>query len=106
MAIHLLTARQVEAASAGDHADGGGLVLKVNASHSHWLFRFTGPAGVRRAMGLGAAHCDTIAAAGRSLTTTRITWSRCKLADIRAIRATRPCRTARMSRQIVASQII
>jgi hypothetical protein len=31
----------------------------------------TSPAGVRRAMGLGAAHRDSIAAAGRSLTAAR-----------------------------------
>jgi len=71
MAIHLLTARQVQAASNGDHADGGGLVLKVNTNRARWLFRFTSPAGLRRAMGLGAALRDTIAAAGRSLTSPR-----------------------------------
>ena len=71
MAIHLLTARQVQAATNGDHADGGGLVLKVRASRARWLFRFTSPAGVRRAMGLGAVHRDSIAAAGRSLTAAR-----------------------------------
>jgi integrase len=71
MAIHLLTARQVQAAANGDHADGGGLVLKIHAGRSRWLFRFTSPAGIRRAMGLGAAHRDTIAAAGRSLTAAR-----------------------------------
>lgn len=31
MAIHLLTARQAQAAANGDHADGGGLALKVHA---------------------------------------------------------------------------
>ena len=68
MAIHLLTARQVQAAGDGDYADGGGLVLKVRARHARFLFRFTSPAGMRRAMGLGAVHRDTIAAAGKSLT--------------------------------------
>jgi hypothetical protein len=64
MAIHLLTARQVQAATDGDHGDGAGLVLKVRAGQARWLFRFTSPAGVRRAMGLGAAHRDSTAAAG------------------------------------------
>ena len=71
MALHLLTAREVQAASNGDHADGGGLVLKVHAGRARWLFRFTSPAGLRRAMGLGATHRDTIAAAGRSMTAAR-----------------------------------
>lgn len=71
MAIHLLTARQVQAASNGDQADGGGLVLKVHAGRSRWLFRFTSPAGMRRAVGLGVAYRDTIAAAGKSLTSAR-----------------------------------
>ena len=71
MAIHLLTARQIQAASDGDHSDGGGRVLKIHASSARWLFRFTSPAGVRRAMGVGAAHRDTIAAASRSLTAAR-----------------------------------
>jgi len=39
MAIHLPTARQVQAASVGDHGDGGGLVLKVRAGRARWLFR-------------------------------------------------------------------
>ena len=71
MAIHLLTARQVQTAGAGDHADGGGLVLKVHHGRARWLFRFTNPAGQRRALGLGAAHRDSLAAAGKSLTGAR-----------------------------------
>jgi hypothetical protein len=46
-------------------------VLKVHASRARWLFRFTNPAGVRHAIGLGVAHRDSIAAAGKSLTTAR-----------------------------------
>jgi hypothetical protein len=42
MAIHLLTARQVQAASAGDHADGGGLVLKVRDGRARWLGKRAG----------------------------------------------------------------
>jgi integrase len=71
MAIHLLTARQVQTAAEGDHSDGGGLVLKVGAGRGRWLFRYTSPAGVRRAKGLGAVHRDSIAAAGRSLAAAR-----------------------------------
>ncbi len=71
MAIHLLTACQVQAAASGDHNDGGGLVLKVHTGRARWLFRYTSPAGVRRARGLGAAHRDSIAAAGKSLTAAR-----------------------------------
>ena len=71
MAIHLLTARQVQAAGAGDHTDGGGLVLKVHDGRARWLLRFTNPAGQRRALGLGAAHRDSLAAAGKSLSSAR-----------------------------------
>jgi integrase len=45
--------------------------MKVHAGRARWLFRFTSPAGVRRALGLGVAHRDTIAAAGKSLTAAR-----------------------------------
>jgi hypothetical protein len=38
----------VQAASAGDHADGGGLVLKVRDGRARWLLRFANPAGQRR----------------------------------------------------------
>lgn len=71
MAIHLLTARQIQTAGNGDHADGGGLVLKIYGGRARWLFRFTNSAGRRRAMGLGAAHRNSLAAAGKSLTAAR-----------------------------------
>jgi hypothetical protein len=71
MAIHFLTARQVQAAGAGDHADGGGLVLKVRDGRARWRLRFTNPAGQRRALGLGAVHRDSLAAAGASLSDAR-----------------------------------
>jgi integrase len=71
VAIHLLTAREVQAAGTGDHRDGGGLLLKVYGSRARWLFRYTNPAGVRRAMGLGVAHRDSMAAAGKSLAAAR-----------------------------------
>jgi hypothetical protein len=69
MAIHLLTARQVQAAGNGDQSDGGGLALKVYEGRARWLFRFTSPAGVRRAMGLGVVHRDPMA--GKFLTAAR-----------------------------------
>src|SRR5262245_48330509 len=71
LAIHVLTAKEVQTAPNGDHRDGGGLVLKVYNGRARWLFRFTNPAGQRRAMGLGVAHRDFLAAAGKSLTTAR-----------------------------------
>ena len=71
MAIHLLSPRQVQTAGAGDHADGGGLVLKVHDGRARWLLRFTNLAGQRRALGLGAAHRDSLAAAGKSLSSAR-----------------------------------
>jgi integrase len=61
----------VQAAGPGDHADGGGLVLKVHEGCARWLFRFTNPAGERRALGLGAAHRGSLAAAGASLSNAR-----------------------------------
>lgn len=71
MAIHLLTASQVQAAGDGEHTDGGGLVLRVHSGRARWLFRFTSPAGVRRAIRLGAAHRATVAAEGKLLTAAR-----------------------------------
>lgn len=32
MAFHVLTAREVQAADDGDHADGGGLILRVHGA--------------------------------------------------------------------------
>src|SRR5262245_49567667 len=67
LAIHVLTPKEVQTAPNGDHRDGGGLVLKVYNGRARWLFRFTNPAGHRRAMGLGIVHRDSVAAAGTSL---------------------------------------
>jgi integrase len=71
MAIHLPSPRQVQTAGVGDHADGGGLVLKVHDGRARWLLRFTNLAGQRRALGLGAAHRDSLAMAGKSLSSAR-----------------------------------
>jgi integrase len=70
-AINKLAARKVQAAGEGDHADGGGLLLRVNGGRATWVLRFTAPTGKRREMGLGAAHRASVAQAGESLKTAR-----------------------------------
>ena len=55
MAIHLLTAKQIVAASEGHLNDGGGLVLRITGDQGRWWFRYTSPGGPRRAMSLGTA---------------------------------------------------
>jgi Arm DNA-binding domain len=67
VARYLLSARQVQTAGAGDLCDGGGLLLRVQASSAAWVFRFTSPTGKRRELGLGAAVRNSIADAGKSL---------------------------------------
>ncbi len=69
--LHLLTARQLQAAQDGDHSDGGGLLLRVRGESAAWVFRYTSPAGKRREMGLGVCHRGSVAQAGDSLTTAR-----------------------------------
>lgn len=69
--LHRLTAREVQAASAGDHADGGGLFLRVTEDSASWVLRYTGPTGKRREMGLGIAHRDSPKQAGSTLTMAR-----------------------------------
>ena len=51
--LHLLTARQCETLGDGKHADGGGLSLIVRGDSRAWVFRYSGPDGRRREMGLG-----------------------------------------------------
>lgn len=55
MAIHLLTAKQIAAASNGHLNDGGGLVLRIDGDQGRWWFRYTSPGRQRRAMSLGTA---------------------------------------------------
>lgn len=69
--IHRLTARQVQTAKEGDHADGGGLMLRISDGTGNWVFRYTSPAGKRREMGLGKLVRNDLAAAGKSLTSAR-----------------------------------
>lgn len=54
MAMHILTARQVETAGPGKYEDGGGLRLVVSKTRAKkWVLRFT-IRGKRREMGLGS----------------------------------------------------
>lgn len=69
--IHRLSARQVQTAPDGDHADGGGLLLRIAGGNGSWVFRYTSPAGKRREMGLGKLVRNDLAAAGKSLTGAR-----------------------------------
>lgn len=69
--LNLLTARQVQAASAGDHSDGGGLLLRVTDRSCSWVYRYTSQTGRRREMGLGVCHRGNTAQAGGSLTSAR-----------------------------------
>ena len=69
--LHLLTAREVQAAKDGDHSDGGGLLVRVRGDSCSWVFRFTAPSGRRREMGLGIVHRGSTQQAGASLTAAR-----------------------------------
>jgi len=67
MALHLLSPREVQVARDGDHPDGGGLFLRIDGPGASWIFRYTGPDGRRRTMGLGTAERGTLEAAGAAL---------------------------------------
>jgi integrase len=71
MARNLLTPRAVHTAGLGDHADGEGLFLRVGEAGASWAFRYTGPSGRRREMGLGRADRSSQAAAGKSVSAAR-----------------------------------
>jgi integrase len=70
-ALHRLTVREFQAAGEGDHADGGGLMLRVRGDGASWVLRFTSAAGRRREMGLGRAMRGSAKQAGDSLTGAR-----------------------------------
>lgn len=70
-ALHLLAARQIQAAKDGDYSDGGGLTLRIGQGRANWVMRYTSPAGRRREMGLGPAQLDSLALIGQSLTSAR-----------------------------------
>lgn len=70
--LHLMSVREVQAAGAGKHDDGGGLQLRVGADgRASWVYRFTNAAGRRREMGLGVAVRDNPKLTGASLTSAR-----------------------------------
>jgi integrase len=69
--LHLLTVREVQTASEGDHSDGGGLLLRVRGNSCSWVLRFTSPTGRRREMGLGVERRSNSAETGASLTAVR-----------------------------------
>ncbi|HEX7637941.1 MAG TPA: integrase arm-type DNA-binding domain-containing protein [Burkholderiaceae bacterium] len=69
--LHQLTVREVLAAGGGDHADGGGLLLRVRGESASWVFRYTAKTGRRREMGLGVARRGSTAQAGDALTLAR-----------------------------------
>jgi len=61
--LHLLSARKVETAGEGFHADGGNLYLRVRDTNSRaWVFRYK-TAGKVREIGLGATHTRSLAEA-------------------------------------------
>jgi integrase len=66
-----MTVREVQSAPEGDHADGGGLMLRVRGESASWVLRYTAPSGRRREMGLGVARRSNSAQTGDSLTTAR-----------------------------------
>jgi len=69
--LHLLTVREVQTASDGDHSDGGGLILRVRDGSASWVFRYTSASGKRREMGLGVVHRGNATQSGKSVTDAR-----------------------------------
>jgi Arm DNA-binding domain len=69
--LHLLTARQVQSAADGDHADGGGLLLRIRGDSAAWVFRYTALSGKRREMGLGVCYRGSTAQAGDAVASAR-----------------------------------
>jgi integrase len=69
--LHLLSARGVLSAANGNHADGGGLQMRVGAQGASWVLRYTSPTGRRREMGLGIVARSNLKQAGGSLTGAR-----------------------------------
>jgi integrase len=69
--LNTLKPREVLCAKVGSLSDGGGLSLRIDEAAASWVLRYTAPTGKRREMGLGTAERDTLAQAGRSLTTAR-----------------------------------
>jgi integrase len=76
--LHLLTTKQVQHASGGDHSDGGGLLLRVRGESCSWVLRYTSPTGRRREMGLGVCRRGSPAQAGDSVTGARDIAHKCR----------------------------
>lgn len=72
MALHVASARQVQTAPLGTHADSGRLFLTVRDTGASWVLRFTVPDGRHREMGLGPAGRSTLVAAGETVTLARV----------------------------------
>jgi len=69
---HLLTAKQIVAATDSDLVDGEGLVIRIAGASATAVLRYTSPVrGSRREMGLGRIRRDTLAAVGESLNAVR-----------------------------------
>jgi len=70
--LNLLEAREVLTVKAGQHSDGGGLILRVSDDgNASWVYRYTAPSGRRREMGLGKALRGTLKQAGETLRNAR-----------------------------------
>jgi integrase len=89
-ALHRLSVREVVNARAGDHHDGGGLLLRIRDDDAgvpaqvSFVFRYTAVTGKRREMGVGRCERHNVQAAGASLTRARdaAAASRAMLAEI------------------------
>ena len=64
--LHLLATKQVQHAGDGDHAHGGGLLLRVRGASCSWVLRYTAPSGRRREMSVGVCRRESMAPAGQS----------------------------------------
>lgn len=64
--LRRLSARQIQTAGEGDHADGGNLILRVRENRCSWVFRYTAGDARRREKGLGVCHRNSVSDAGRS----------------------------------------
>lgn len=70
--MHLLAAREVQAARDGNLYDGAGLMIRIDKGRASAMYRFLSPVrGTRREMGLGSIHRDNIGMATRSLSAAR-----------------------------------
>lgn len=66
-----LAAVAVKSLRDGWHADGGNLYLHVRGASRAWVFRYVGPDGRRKNMGLGPVHSVGLAEARKTATLLR-----------------------------------